>query len=129
MWRREDRCRTASIAIAVASAVIAASGLALAQDSDKQTCLQLSDPDRSIPACTRIIDSKPQNQAELADTYLFRASAYRDKKQMDAALRDLEEYLDGRIAHYGVHHEATGTIMVVMRDRARAVLAALKGGA
>ena len=81
MWRTKHWCRNASIVIAAATGgVMFAGGLARAQDNDKQTCLQLSDPDRSIPACTRIIDSKPQNQSELADIYLFRASAYRDKK-------------------------------------------------
>ena len=94
MWRTEHWCRNASIVIAAATGgVMFAGGLALAQDNDKQTCLQLSDPDRSIPACTRILDSKPQNQSELADIYLFRASAYRDKKQTEAALRDLDAAL------------------------------------
>jgi tetratricopeptide (TPR) repeat protein len=94
MRGKEHWCRSASIVIAAAiGSIVSASGLALAQDNDKQTCLQLSDPDRSIPACTRIIDSKPQNQSELADIYLFRASAYRDKKQTEAALRDLDAAL------------------------------------
>ena len=94
MWSSKQRCRNASIVVGAAlGGVVSVSGLGFAQDNDKQTCLQLSDPDRSIPACTRIIDSKPQNQSELADTYLFRASAYRDKKQTDAALRDLDAAL------------------------------------
>jgi tetratricopeptide (TPR) repeat protein len=94
MWRREHCYRNAPMAIAVALAgVIFACGPVLAQDSDRQTCMQLADPDRAIPACTRIIDAKPQNQSELADIYLFRASAYRDKKQTEAALRDLDAAL------------------------------------
>ena len=94
MWGKKHWCRNASMAIVAAiGGALCATGPALAQDNDKQTCLQLADPDRSIPACTRIIDSKPQNQSELADIYLFRASAYRDKKQTEAALRDLDAAL------------------------------------
>src|SRR5439155_5401447 len=48
MWRTEHWCRNASIVIAAATgSIVSASGLALAQDNDKQTCLQLSDPDPS----------------------------------------------------------------------------------
>lgn len=55
---------------------------------DQTDCINSENPDRAIPACTRLLRTKPDF---LSATYAYRGSAYVTKQDYDHALADLNE--------------------------------------
>jgi tetratricopeptide (TPR) repeat protein len=123
------RHRTGFRVRAIAWIFLTAIGYAgAAQAGDRETCMQPTNVDRSIPACSRVIDAKPASQKELVDAYTFRAAAFRNKHEFDAALRDLDAAL--RLdPNFVDAHVVRGTVYLAKRNLDGALLdfdAALK---
>src|ERR1039458_6805669 len=71
-------------------AAVAAAGQTRDQNWDK---CKADDPDTSIAGCTALIQAGQETTADLATVYFDRGIAYRDKKEYDLALQDLDEAL------------------------------------
>ena len=61
-------------------------------DQSWQTCISLTTPpDEKVAACGAVIDAQPENRIRLATAYCFRGHGLTEKRQLDAALSDLNE--------------------------------------
>lgn len=78
--------RSSLLALVLLTAAHATAALA----DDKADCQSRSD--KSIAACTRIIDKGPES-AELADIYYRRGMRYRDDENYDKAIKDFTQAL------------------------------------
>ena len=57
---------------------------------DYRDCVESADPDRSIEACSRLIDRGDRGSAKKrAEIYCQRAEAYLEKRELDRAIADL----------------------------------------
>ncbi len=72
----------------MAIAALAGGPAGRAQQAAAAGCQPGPDPAAMIAACTRVIESKAGTPKELASAYLNRGLAYRDKRQLDAAIAD-----------------------------------------
>jgi tetratricopeptide (TPR) repeat protein len=61
-----------------------------ASQADHDAC-KGDDPDRSIAACTRIIQDRGEAENRRANAHYNRAIAYRDKGDLDRAIADFTE--------------------------------------
>ena len=61
-------------------------------DQSWQTCISVTTPpDDKVAACSAIIDAKRETGSKLAAAYCFRGHGLTEKRQLDAALSDLNE--------------------------------------
>lgn len=114
-------------ALLLAGAALAAACSAL-DAADMASCERLDDPQASIAACTRVIQSEAASNEQIADAHLHRGMARQLAGQPDAALDDLDQALKYRPDHaltlanragvYGMQ----GQLQAGLRD-AEAVLA------
>jgi tetratricopeptide (TPR) repeat protein len=64
----------------------------VAADQSWQTCISATTPpDDKVAACSAIIDAKRETGSKLAAAYCFRGHGLTEKRQLDAALSDLNE--------------------------------------
>ena len=63
-------------------------------DQSWQTCISVTTPpDDKVAACSAIIDAKRETGSKLAAAYCFRGHGLTEKRQLDAALSDLNELI------------------------------------
>jgi len=62
------------------------------RDQNWEKC-KAEDPDTSIAGCTALIQAGQESTVDLASAYFDRGIAYRDKKEYDLALQDLDQAL------------------------------------
>ena len=62
------------------------------RDENWNKC-KADDPDTSIAGCTALIQANQETTNDLANAYYNRGIAYRDKKDLDSALQDLDKAL------------------------------------
>ena len=61
-------------------------------DQSWQSCISVTTPpDEKVAACSAVIDAKRETGSKLAAAYCFRGHALTEKRQLDAALADLNE--------------------------------------
>src|SRR5579863_1741795 len=78
--------------IVCASLVLAFALCAAAQSRDENwNKCKASDPDASVSGCTALIQSGQESTDNQASAFYNRGVAYHDKKQLDAAMSDLNE--------------------------------------
>src|SRR5208283_824047 len=76
--------------IFVLGVTMAALGQTRDQNWDK---CKAGDPDTGIAGCTALIQANQETTRDLASVYYNRGLAYRDKKDYDSALQDLDKAL------------------------------------
>jgi tetratricopeptide (TPR) repeat protein len=84
-------CLTAAL---LGTAVISAQPPAASAQADQswQTCISVTtSPDEKVAACSAVIDGKRETGSKLAAAYCFRGHGLTEKRQLDAALSDLNE--------------------------------------
>jgi len=70
-------------------------------DQDEDDCTRSQDPDKVIPACTKMAEDQSETPHNRAVSYYDRGNAYKNLKDYDHALADYSEALklDPRYAH------------------------------
>ena len=98
-----------------------------ASQGDRDDCQQVTDNDRRIINCTRVIDDRSESPRNRAIALNFRGNALRDKGDNDRAIADFTEAirLDPKFAfpHHnrGVAHRNKGDIERAMADYTAAI--------
>ena len=72
--------------------VVSSAAAAQTRDDNWNKC-KADDPDTSISGCTALIQAGQESTTDLASAYYNRGLAYRDKKQYDLSIQDLNESL------------------------------------
>src|SRR5579863_2660464 len=79
--------------ISLCACLLLAAGLTAAgqtRDDNWNKC-KADDPDTSIAGCTALIQSGQESTTDLSSAYFDRGIAYRQKKEYDLAMQDLDE--------------------------------------
>jgi len=96
------------------ASLIAASPVAAIDD--RQSCLAQKYDDSRLEACSRLIDSAPQDAA----AYYQRGSTYRQRGDVDRALADYSKAIELK-PNYGAAYTARGLVYAAKGDYQRAL--------
>src|ERR1039458_9239502 len=98
-------------------AAVAAAGQT--RDENWNKC-KADDPDTSIAGCTALIQSGAESTVDQASAYYNRGIAYHDKKDLDAAMRDLNQALSLKADFPGALN-SRGNVYTDLKDYDRAI--------
>ncbi len=101
--------------------LMGAAAIAAGQSRDENwNKCKADDPDTSIAGCTALIQSGQESIADQASAYYNRGIAYHDKKDLDAAMRDLNQALSLK-ADFPSALNSRGNVYADMKETDRAI--------